>query len=195
MSQWESELHARIAEAIKTHRSGRSAQELADRTAELGYPISRAQIANYESGRKKNLDVAELLIIAAALDVSPVVLLYPELPDGDVEVIPGRPTNSWAAYLWAAGMAPSFMDPSTSSRGDQLIDAVSRRWQMILRLGSLTVQISGAANNAPLQESLKQEESRVRGEIGWLNALIRELGGVLKDAQTEDEARGTRPDQ
>ena len=58
-------LHARIAQAIRTNRHGRlSAQQLADETERLGYGISRSQIANYESGRKKSLDVAELLVIA-----------------------------------------------------------------------------------------------------------------------------------
>ena len=51
---WGGALHARIARAIRTARQGRlSAQQLADETERLGYGISRSQIANYESGRKK----------------------------------------------------------------------------------------------------------------------------------------------
>jgi transcriptional regulator with XRE-family HTH domain len=57
-----------MAAAIKSARASRSAQWLADETERLGYPISRAAIANYESGRKKGLDVAELLVLAAALN-------------------------------------------------------------------------------------------------------------------------------
>jgi transcriptional regulator with XRE-family HTH domain len=69
-------------------RTGSSAAPLSLTT------ISRTQIANYESGRKKNLDIAELLILAAALDVPPLVLLYPDLPAGKVEIIPDRPGTS-----------------------------------------------------------------------------------------------------
>jgi transcriptional regulator with XRE-family HTH domain len=180
---WHIATAERIGRAVAKSRKdlGMTAQQLAERCKDLGAPIHRTTITKIENGRAR-FDVGELLILAAALHVPPVVLLYPDLPDGDVEIIPGRPANSWTAYLWAAGMAPSFMNPSSSSRGEQLIDAVRRRWELMLRLGSLKVQISTAANNAPLQESLKQEESRVRSEIGWLNALIRDVGGSVKDA-------------
>ena len=76
--EWTEGLHQRIAEAIKDARQGRlTGQQLADDTEQLGYPITRSQIANYESGRKQSLDVAELLLLAAALGVPPVALLFP----------------------------------------------------------------------------------------------------------------------
>jgi hypothetical protein len=54
-----------------------SAQRLADRCAELGYPVPRNVIANLESGRKDSVSVAELLVVAEALEVPPVLLLFP----------------------------------------------------------------------------------------------------------------------
>ena len=79
-------LHARIAQAIRTARQGRlSAQQLADETERLGYGISRSQIANYESGRKKSLDVADLFVIAAALGVPPA-----SFTGGPGHIWPGR---------------------------------------------------------------------------------------------------------
>jgi hypothetical protein len=56
-----------------------------------------------ESGRKRSLDIAELLILAAALGVPPVTLLFPDLPDGDVEVLPGEFVSSIAALLRFTG--------------------------------------------------------------------------------------------
>lgn len=103
MDQWAEAFHARIARAIKSARGTRSAQWLADSTAALGYPVSRAQIANYESGRKKGLDIAELVAIAAALEVPPVALLYPDLPDGEVEALPGEVLTSDSAVRWFSG--------------------------------------------------------------------------------------------
>ena len=80
--EWRTEFHQRIAEAIKRGRGRRmTGHELADATARLGYPITRSQIANYESGRKQGLDVVELLVIAAALDVAPLELLFPGEPE------------------------------------------------------------------------------------------------------------------
>jgi hypothetical protein len=102
--QWEPSLHQRVASAIRRAREPRSAQWLADRTAELGYPISRAQIANYESGRKKGLDLAEFLVIAAALDTAPVTLLYPGPYDQSVEMLPGLETPQFEAAQWFSGL-------------------------------------------------------------------------------------------
>ncbi|BAX96324.1 putative DNA-binding protein [Mycobacteroides stephanolepidis] len=97
-------MHARIAAAIKAARGDRSAQWLADRTSELGCPITRAQIANYESGRKKGLDIAELIVLAAALETSPVNLVYPGPYQDSVEVLPGRESSEFIASQWFSGL-------------------------------------------------------------------------------------------
>lgn len=104
MTQWSDEVHQRIAKAIKNARGQKSAQWLADRTAELGHPITRSQIANYESGRKRALDIADLIVLAAALSTSPVVLVYPGPYDAEVEVLPGRYETALSAADWFAGI-------------------------------------------------------------------------------------------
>lgn len=96
-------MHRRIAGAIKRARGKRSAQWLADRTAALGYPITRAQIANYESGRKQSLDIAELLVLAAALNVPPVMLLYPGPYMQECELLPGVRIPELVAVEWVSG--------------------------------------------------------------------------------------------
>lgn len=94
-------MHARIAGAIRRARGKRSAQWLADRTADLGYPITRAQIANYESGRKQSLDIAELIVLAVALDTSPVTLVYPgPYDDQTIEALPGVEASKFVAAEW-----------------------------------------------------------------------------------------------
>lgn len=103
MTQWDVDMHARIAGAIKAARGKRSAQWLADRTSDLGYPITRAQIANYESGRKKNLDIAELVVIAAALNTSPVNLVFPGPYDAQVEAVPREIVTEFQAAQWFSG--------------------------------------------------------------------------------------------
>ena len=49
------------------------------------------------------LSVPELVILAAALDVPPVALVYPNLPDGEVERIPGEFETAAAAAVWFSG--------------------------------------------------------------------------------------------
>jgi len=100
---WDEAVQEQVARAVKTARGSRSAQEIADETARLGYPISRSQIANLESGRKQGIDVAELLILAAALRVPPVALLFPDLPDGEIEALPGVVESSAAALFRFTG--------------------------------------------------------------------------------------------
>lgn len=68
-----------------------SAQQLALRCAELGLPtLTRSTIANLESGRRQYVDVAELLILAAALQVAPAVLVFPVGYEAEVERLPGQ---------------------------------------------------------------------------------------------------------
>lgn len=77
-----------------------SAQRLADRCGELGVPISRSILADLENGRRGNISVAELIVLARALDVAPFDLLTPD--DGPVELLPGRFTSYPDAARWFA---------------------------------------------------------------------------------------------
>ena len=95
-----------------------SALELADATTRLGYPITRSQIANYESGRKQSLDVAELMVLAAALDVAPLELLFPGKADSPVKRLPGQTVPTAHAASWFAGR-PEWLD-SLHGAVDQL---------------------------------------------------------------------------
>jgi hypothetical protein len=80
-----------------------SAQQLADRTAELGMPIPRSVLANLESGRRDTVTVAEVLILAAALNVAPLELIFPVGYAGEVEMVPGRPSDPVTAMRWFTG--------------------------------------------------------------------------------------------
>lgn len=84
----EREAH-RIATEIRRLRKPRSAQWLAARTAAIGFPISRALIADIELGRRRYVTVAELTVLAMALETSPVALVYPPPYDETVSFMPG----------------------------------------------------------------------------------------------------------
>lgn len=103
MTAWASETTARIGEQIRLHRQGRPAMWLAERTAELGHPISRTAISEYETGKRKAIPVTDLVAIAAALEVPPITLIYPHLPDGPVEVLPDVSSSSLDAAQWFSG--------------------------------------------------------------------------------------------
>lgn len=86
----------------RERRGVKSVQKLADRCAELGYPIPRATLDAFERGRRSSLPVHELAVIAAALDVPPALLLFP-LDSDAVEVLPGLHAEPTAAVRWFAG--------------------------------------------------------------------------------------------
>lgn len=91
-----------VAQQVRYYRKARgmSAQNLSDACAELGLPIHRSVIANFENGRRAKLDLGELMTIALALDVAPILLMLPQ--DGAME-IGGRSMARPDALAWIAG--------------------------------------------------------------------------------------------
>lgn len=184
---WSDGLHRRVAAAIKKARGSRSAQWLADETKRIGLPISRAAIANYESGRKRGLDLTELLVIAAALDVPPLVLLFPQLPDGPVEGLPGITTTSWEAAAWFTGERGSIWAsdrPESAEYG--LVHAVrelSAQFRSIADVHRWVGELSGGKDalrpSDPDVRALKHRLETLRDEVARLEGVIRDSGGVL----------------
>ncbi|ATL65296.1 hypothetical protein CRH09_02710 [Nocardia terpenica] len=82
----------------------------------MGYKVSRSAIADIENRRRKYISTAELSVIAWALAVPPVRLLYPALPDGDAEIVPGVHTSATYAMTWFSGETQ--FAPARLSTGD-----------------------------------------------------------------------------
>lgn len=106
-ADWADELTRQVGDAMRTRRNelGISAAAVADRTKRLGYPITRSTIAKIESGsRASKLDVAELLILALALQTSPAALMFSNAPDGESRIFPTAPPfPSGDTYEWWCG--------------------------------------------------------------------------------------------
>ncbi|MGY1609368.1 helix-turn-helix domain-containing protein [Geodermatophilus sp. SYSU D00700] len=104
-NEWAQRLTAVIAGQLKAIRQerGMSAQQLADATVNLGHPVPRSVIANLENGRRDSIGIPEVLVLARALDVPPVTLLFPLGRRSDVEVLPGTSVGTWTAVRWFTG--------------------------------------------------------------------------------------------
>lgn len=108
-----SDVVANRVRAIRDQR-GWTAQQLAARCAQIGAPrLTALVIANIETGRRdaqgrrrRNVTVDELVALARALDVPPVLLLYPVGMVEEVEVLPGRTMPTWNAAKWFTGEEP-----------------------------------------------------------------------------------------
>lgn len=82
----EPSLVGRRLHTVRTAR-GLSAAQLADRVA--GQAVSKTVITNVESGRKRDLTVSELVLLANALQVSPLFLIVDPRKPWDPVDIPG----------------------------------------------------------------------------------------------------------
>lgn len=111
---WQERFTRFIAGEVRRHRQAQkmSAQQLADRCEELGLEMPRSVIANLENGRRESVSVAELLILATALDVAPVLLTAPLGYEPKTEILPGRFLRTWDAVLWQSGETRLPSDPS-----------------------------------------------------------------------------------
>jgi transcriptional regulator with XRE-family HTH domain len=78
-------------------------QALADRCSRLGLPLGRVTIAKLETGLRQTITPAEVLVLAAALEVSPVELLLPIGREPDAEMLPGHRIGTWEALQWFDG--------------------------------------------------------------------------------------------
>lgn len=105
--KWSAKLTSSVARNLRRWREhlGLSAQQLADRTRELGFHVPRSVIANLENGRRETLSIAEFLVIAAALDVPPVLLIADVGREETVEILPGNSVSTWLARGWILGAA------------------------------------------------------------------------------------------
>jgi transcriptional regulator with XRE-family HTH domain len=105
---WSTRLALSVAQEVRRHRQaqGLSAQQLADRCAEVGMPIKRSVLANMESGRRTTVTIAEILILAAALNIPPALLVFPVGQTERVEKLPGVEVEPLDAADWLGGVAP-----------------------------------------------------------------------------------------
>jgi transcriptional regulator with XRE-family HTH domain len=76
---WSRSWTAGIGERLRSARraAGLTTQQVADRTDALGYPMARASIANLETRPREKVYLQDVTVLAAALGVSPVEILYP----------------------------------------------------------------------------------------------------------------------
>jgi transcriptional regulator with XRE-family HTH domain len=116
---WQERATRVIAGEVRRWRNARklSAQQLADECKRLGFPIARSVLANLENERRETISVAELQVLAQALDVPPVLLLFPLGRAETVEALPGRDVDPWDAIEWFIGNSE---DPAGASGRPQM---------------------------------------------------------------------------
>lgn len=89
-----------------------SVQQLSDAVERFGVKIQRPVLANLETGRRPTISVAELFALAAALEVPPLLLVFPVGKVDLMEPLPGIEVSPFAALSWAEhGRIADVTDP------------------------------------------------------------------------------------
>ncbi|MFC5245925.1 helix-turn-helix domain-containing protein [Streptomyces nigrescens] len=104
--EWVDQVMATVADEVRRRRKelGWSAKDLADKCEEIGHPIPRNVIANMESGRRSNLPLVDVMVLAKALNTPPICLIYPVGYVDDVQRLPlQHPTSALNALHWFTG--------------------------------------------------------------------------------------------
>lgn len=80
-------------------------------------------------------------------------------------------------------MAPSLAKPDAApTDGEQLISAVLERSELIGQLARIHVESGLYGHDEELKKSLEPHRAELSSRISRLNAVIRDVGGVIKDA-------------
>ncbi len=133
--QWAAGLVGVVADTAKARRTklNLTAAEVSERT-KVGKPLSRAVISDLETGRKRTLEVSELLTLALALEVSPMSLLLPNVLE-EVEIFPQMYVGGIDALSWFLGGRdrPLTLPAEPSGDGD-LLGGIDQGMQIALNL-------------------------------------------------------------
>ena len=163
-----------------------SAQELANRLAEIGSSLDRRAIFKIET-ESRGVNVDEWLQLAHALAVPPP-LLFLDLESGeDIAVAPEVVLHPWIVWGWIAGEHAS---PVSSPRGGALASRVEEfsRATTAVRLYRSEEETNNAVANAKSAIKLAEyteDEEGLKAARAQKGEALRELAHVL-DAMIEN---------
>lgn len=141
---WARETTYRVGQEARRLRGDRTVQWLSDRTDELGHRVGRSRLSDLERGDRGGvLDVAELVVLAKALEVPPLQLLLPIGHETMTEVLPGTAVPTWLAAKWftgesafpvpvsGGGWGASGDYPAWKASAPLLFRDMDKRWQQL----------------------------------------------------------------
>lgn len=169
---------------INRLRGSRSAQWLADRTKDLGCEVSRSVISDLENGRRRYVTTAELVVIAAALDTSPVMLVYPG-PYGDemTEALPGVEASKFVAAEW-------FSARRWFGTAAKLGDDPLERWRAAISELHLSRKLADLEHQRNIANLQAMETEPTPENLALYHARLRLIDDSIEDVKSQ---LGIRP--
>ncbi|TPW98039.1 hypothetical protein [Mycolicibacterium fortuitum] len=181
---WAEEQAHRVALEVRRLRGKRPVQWLADRTRELGSPVTRSVISDLELGRRRYVTTAELTVLAYALNTRPIALIFPPPYSDQIDIIPGVTTTKLDAL-------EDFCDKYSTVTGlSSLVEAeqnlhtlrVARfiaEWEAKRRDALIRLQSAKKEEDPSVRKAL---EERYRVELDWAEQNLE----VMKERRDSD---------
>jgi transcriptional regulator with XRE-family HTH domain len=189
--EWSARFSRTIAQEVRRHRTARgmSAQQLADAVTGLGGDLPRTVISNLENGRRGNVSVAEVVLIAAALEVPPIALVFPVGYQEQVEHLPGQTVTPLEAADWWNGERADEDWALTLIRRHRRLESQIRRlykqiWEQAIGEHRWGGDASGPQADAAREvaEELAQDLHELREEITRRGLVLPPLDGLERPA-------------
>ncbi|CAB0663292.1 hypothetical protein FRC0191_01870 [Corynebacterium diphtheriae] len=169
MTDWQMEQVRQIGERVQEIRGGRTLQWIEQRTEELGFKVGRGALSRLENGKRESISVAEWLVLAAALEVPPALLLFPHYPDGLHEYLPNKADRAIMAVEWLRGGATLGKNQEIAPVEAAIINVATER-EKIFRQG-----FDRLVETRSFEESRKfMDELYAKSD-----AQLRALGGIV----------------
>ncbi len=186
---WETTALLQVGAAV---RAARARAGLSQRALAEAAGVDRGQIANIESVNKDGTPrlsdlprLAILIRLAVALQIPPVMLLYPEFPDGEVQVVPGLTCTADEAVQWFAGESALFghslggMLNFSTSVDAELMKVVRERRKLRNLENSATRLLAELGEE--LSDRQRKQLDDIDSLLSQLNSRIKDLGGTVSE--------------
>lgn len=191
---WSTRLALSVAREVRRHRqaAGMSAQQLADRCSEIGMPIKRSVLANLESGRRTTVSISEVLVLAAALDIPPALLVFPVGYEEAQEVLPKAEMEPLQAVDWFSGVSaePVRDRPFANNtlflfrRHRSLVNRMQRQFEE-REYARARFMAAGSGEEADRLEMVRGQIERLRTVVEGYHEGSREGGGDVPPDERE----------
>jgi transcriptional regulator with XRE-family HTH domain len=192
-AQWSKQIGTRLQRYRKAAKL--SASALSERCSEAGYPIPRSTIANLESGRKEAVPVHEVVVLAKALAIPPLALLYGIDEAGEVDVLPDLKASGWDAWIrFADGLSPFNSIDNADNREPLLtiretllhyglIAGNAKAWRRVQELLSRYEELN--RDNTTLRSELQREMEQILADTFGALDFLRSRGLPLPDVPSD----------
>ncbi|UQU66855.1 hypothetical protein COUCH_11540 [Couchioplanes caeruleus] len=106
--RWSAHVTAGVGSQIRIWRRRRklTTQKLSDLTAALGQRVPPTVLTNLEHRRRDYISIAEIMLVSAALNIPPVLLIAPIGQVEEIDILPSISISPWRARGWLMGALP-----------------------------------------------------------------------------------------